>query len=134
MTVPSRPQMAVMAPVVMPAAATVYPAKRTKKVGRKVEMPPTVKVHMAMPRVAVQKAGLCAKPSMVVRSSVGLSSSAAPRSGSLMKDQKGVCDEHAGQSGDEEGQAPAVMLSEYAAQQITQRGSYGNGDVEDTED
>src|SRR5579883_3025926 len=79
--------MAVIAPVVMPAAATVYPPKRTKKVGRKVEMPPTAKVHMAMPRVAVQNAGFRASPEKVVRLSVGLSSSAAPRGGSLTKNQ-----------------------------------------------
>ena len=34
-TVPRRPSMAVMAPVTSPAAATEYPAKRTKNVGRK---------------------------------------------------------------------------------------------------
>ena len=51
-------------------------------------MPPTAKVHMAMPRVAVQNAGLRTKPERVVRLNVGASLSAAPRSGSLTKNQK----------------------------------------------
>ena len=51
-------------------------------------MPPTAKVHIARPRVAVQKAGLRKSPEKLVRVVVGLSVSAEPRLGSRTKSQK----------------------------------------------
>ena len=125
--------MAVMAPVMVPALATDYEPKRTKNVGSQVEMPPTAKVHMARPRVAVQNAGLWARPESVVRLRLGANSSAlrVPAPGPRTE---GEGDEDSGQRGDEEGHAPAVVLAEDASHEIAERAADGDGDVEDAED
>ena len=63
--------------------ASEYPRARERKVGIHTCMPPRANVIMAMPSVAVQKAGLRASPRIVPRSAVSLLRYRnGPRSGS----------------------------------------------------
>src|SRR5579863_2447969 len=81
-TVPAIPSTTVMALTVWLAPATDWPAKRWRKVGTQVEIPPMAKVSAARPKVAVRKAGFVNSPRNVARLRVGATWSFDPRAGS----------------------------------------------------